>query len=57
MKTIALGSFIVLFAIIAGITTTPTAFADHMTAAVSLPSGTSVPGCTADVIWSKADIT
>ena len=45
MRIIALGSFIVLFAIIAGIITTPTVFADHMTAKVSLPSGASLLGC------------
>ncbi len=45
MKIIALGSFIVLFAIIAGIIITPTVFADHRTAKVSLPSGTSLLGC------------
>jgi len=44
MKVIALGSFFVLFAIIGGITI-PTVFADHMTASVSIPSGTNVPGC------------
>ena len=46
MKTIAIGSIFVLFAIVAGIATyAPTAFADHATASVSVPSGTSVPGC------------
>jgi predicted secreted protein with PEFG-CTERM motif len=46
MKTIAMGSIFVLFAIVAGIAATaPTAFADHATASVSIPSGTSVPGC------------
>ena len=46
MKTIAIGSIFVLFAIVAGITTiAPSAFADHATASVSVPSGTSVPGC------------
>ena len=44
MKTIAIGSFFVLFAIVAGMATSP-AFADHMTASVSAPQGTSVPGC------------
>ncbi len=44
MKTLALGSFFVLFAIVAGIAATP-AFADHATASVSAPAGTSVPGC------------
>ncbi len=46
MKTIAIGSIFVLFAIVAGFAATaPTAFADHATASVSIPSGTSVPGC------------
>ena len=44
MKTIAIGSFFVLFAIVAGMVTSP-AFADHATASVSTPQGTSVPGC------------
>jgi len=46
MKTIAIGSFLVLFALVATFAATaPTAFADHATASVSLPSGSSVPGC------------
>jgi len=46
MKTIAIGSFLVLFALVATFAATaPTAFADHTTASVSLPSGSSVPGC------------
>ncbi|MEX2059916.1 MAG: plastocyanin/azurin family copper-binding protein, partial [Nitrosopumilaceae archaeon] len=46
MKTIAINSIFVLFAFVVGIAATaPTAFADHMTAEVSIPSGTSVPGC------------
>jgi len=44
MKTIAIGSFFVLFAIASGVVASP-AFADHMTASVSIPTGTSVPGC------------
>ena len=44
MKTIAIGSFFVLFAIAAGMVASP-AFADHPTATVSTPAGTSVPGC------------
>ncbi len=44
MKAIALGSFFVLFAIVAGMTV-PTAFADHATASVSAPAGSGVPGC------------
>ena len=46
MKTIAIGSFFVLFAIATGIGASP-AFADHATATVSTPQGTSVPGCEA----------
>ena len=46
MKTIAIGSFFVLFAITAGMVASP-AFADHATASVSTPQGTSVPGCEA----------
>src|SRR3990172_6528552 len=46
MKTIAISSIFVLFAIVAGIASTaPAAFADHVTASVSIPAGTSVPGC------------
>ena len=44
MKTIAIGSFFVLFAIVVSMTTSPV-FADHPTASVSTPAGTSVPGC------------
>jgi len=43
MKTIAIGSFLVLFALVATFSA-PTAFAE-MTASVSLPTGSSVPGC------------
>jgi len=53
MKIMALGSFIVLFAIIAGISTTPSAFA----AEVSVPAGTSVPGCEeTNKCWLPAEI-
>lgn len=46
MKTIAIGSFLVLFALVATFAATaPTAFADHATASVSMPAGSSVPGC------------
>jgi predicted secreted protein with PEFG-CTERM motif len=44
MKTIAIGSFFVLFAIVAGMVSSP-AFADHVSVSVSTPQGTSVPGC------------
>ncbi len=71
MRIIALGAFIVLFAIISGISTTPSVFASHATAEVGIPSGTSVPGCEetnecwipstvtidvgGEVIWSNDD--
>ena len=46
MKTIAISSIFVLFALVVGIAATaPTAFADHATASVSIASGSSVPGC------------
>jgi len=45
MKTIAIGSLFVLLAIGAGVTATNPAFADHATASVSVPAGSSVPGC------------
>ena len=45
MKTLAIGSFFALFAIVAMITAAPAAFADHSEASVSTPAGTSVPGC------------
>ncbi len=58
MKTITLSTFIVFFAIIAGIATIPTVFADHATAEVSIPSGTSVPGCEeTDECWVPATVT
>jgi len=44
MKTIAIGSLFILFAIVAGIVS-PSAFADHLEASVSSPAGSSVPGC------------
>ena len=45
MKTLAIGSFFVLFAIIAGVSGMPAAFGDHPTATVSVPAGTGVAGC------------
>ena len=46
MKTIAISSIFVLFALVVGIAATaPTALADHATASVSIASGSSVPGC------------
>jgi predicted secreted protein with PEFG-CTERM motif len=43
MKTIAIGSFLVLFALVATFSA-PTAFAE-MTASVIIPAGSGVPGC------------
>jgi len=45
MKTIAIGSLFVLLAIVAGVTAATPAFADHATASVSIPAGSSAPGC------------
>lgn len=45
MKTIAIGSIFVLLAIVVGVTGTTPAFADHMQANVSIPAGSSTPGC------------
>jgi predicted secreted protein with PEFG-CTERM motif len=45
MKTLAIGSLFVLLAIVAGVTAVNPAFADHMTASVSIPAGSSTPGC------------
>ena len=46
MKTKIIGSFVVLFAIVAGIAATaPSAFAGQMTAEVRNAPGSSVPGC------------
>lgn len=45
MKTIAIGSLFVLLAIVSGVTAATPAFADHTTASVSIPAGSSVPGC------------
>lgn len=44
MKTIAISSIFVLFAIMAG-ATVPSAFADHATATVEMGIGSGVPGC------------
>lgn len=46
MKTIAISSFFVLFALAAGIVaTTPAAFADHTEVTISPAAGSSSPGC------------
>ena len=46
MKTKAISSFFVLFAIVAGlVATTPAAFADHSEVTISTASGSGVPGC------------
>ena len=44
MKTLAIGSFFVLFAIVSGIATIPSSYAES-TASVSIPLGTGVLGC------------
>jgi len=56
MKTIAIGSFLVLFALVATFSA-PTAFAE-MTASVSVPAGSSVPGCEeTNECWIPNEIT
>jgi len=46
MKTKAISSLFVLFAIVAGlVATTPAAFADHSEVTISTASGSGVPGC------------
>ncbi len=56
MKTIAIGSFLVLFALVATFSV-PTAFAE-MTASVSIPAGSSVPGCEEDnTCWIPNEVT
>ena len=59
MKTIAIGSFLVLFALVATFSATaPMAFADHMTASVSIPAGSGVPGCEeTNECWDPAEVT
>ncbi len=44
MKTLAIGSFFVLFAIVA-LAATPIAYGDHGKATVSMPEGSNTPGC------------
>ncbi len=55
MKTLAIGSFLVLFAIVSGMTVImPSAFA----AEVGVPSGTGVPGCEeTNECWDPAELT
>jgi len=55
MKTLAIGSFLVLFAIVSGITAMmPSAFA----AEVSVPSGTGTPGCEeTNECWNPPELT
>jgi predicted secreted protein with PEFG-CTERM motif len=59
MNTKALSSFFVLFAVVAGISVfLPSAYADHATASVSIPAGTSVPGCeTTDSCFVPSTVT
>ncbi len=57
MKALAICSFFVLFAIVAGVVATPSAYA-AMTASVSVPAGSSVPGCEeTNECWFPADVT
>jgi predicted secreted protein with PEFG-CTERM motif len=60
MKTKAICSFFVLFAIVAGIgAITPAAFADHAEVTIEPVEGSGVPGCeeTADGCWSPMTAT
>lgn len=58
MKTLAISSLFVLFAIVGGVFATPLAYADHPTATVSVPAGTSVPGCEeTNECYIPADVT
>ena len=45
MKTLAIGSLFVLFAIVASINAIPVTFADHPTVEVQFGIGTGIPGC------------
>ena len=45
VKTIVIFSILALFVLVSGVSIMPSAFADHATASVSSPEGTSVPGC------------
>jgi predicted secreted protein with PEFG-CTERM motif len=60
MKTKAIGSFFVLFAIVAGlVATTPAAFADHTEVTISVVPGSSSTGCetTADGCYNPKEAT
>ncbi len=54
MKTIAIGSILAIFAVMA----TVPAFADHVTVEVSVPAGSSTPGCeTTNECYIPAEVT
>jgi len=58
MKIITTGTIFVFLAVIAGIITATPAFADHMKATVSVPAGSSVPGCeTTNECFIPAEVT
>ena len=59
MKTIAIGSFLVLFALVATFAATaPTAFADHAEAHVSIPAGSAkAVGAVAENVATSANRT
>jgi predicted secreted protein with PEFG-CTERM motif len=58
MKITTTGTIFVFLAVMAGITTATPAFADHATAAVSIPAGSSVPGCeTTNECFIPAEVT
>ncbi|MBM3910223.1 MAG: PEFG-CTERM sorting domain-containing protein [Thaumarchaeota archaeon] len=58
MKITTTGTIFVFLAVMTGIIATPTAFADHAKATVSIPAGTSVPGCeTTNECFIPAEVT
>ena len=58
MKTKAISSLFVLFAIVAGVASMNPAFADHTTASVSVPKGSSAPGCeTTNACFTPNEVT
>ena len=58
MKITTTGTIFVFLAIMASIIATPTAFADHAKATVSVPAGSSVPGCeTTNECFIPAEVT
>ncbi|NIP62559.1 MAG: PEFG-CTERM sorting domain-containing protein [Nitrosopumilaceae archaeon] len=59
MRITTIGSFVVLIAVVTGLgISTPSTFADHATAEVSIPAGTSTPGCEkTDECYIPAEVT